>query len=442
MIQVLPGFREFYPEDCARRNHLFSAWERAAQLFGFKEYDIPTLEPLELFTLKSGDEIIEQLFNFVDKGDRAVTLRPELTPSLARMVGSRAGSLRKPVKWFNIAENFRYERPSKGRLRSHYQFNADIFGEPGPLADAELIGLAVRALREAGLRAEDFRLRLSDRVLWVHFLSTRLVPEEALLPVLSVIDKMERNPREWVEEQFSKLLGDGAATVLREIDTLVTLRSLGSIRDFLAETEASQVSAAMDQRLADWQELLGTLEQFGILDQVQVDLGIVRGLAYYTGFVWEAFALKDGEFAGRALAGGGRYDNLVEKLGFQPIPAAGFGMGDVTVADLLEERGLFPPLEGGADVFMVTGGLSERAAAMADAARLREAGISVEYPLKPVGFGKQFRLADQSGSRFALIYGSEEIAAGSVRLRSLQSGEEELVASTGLVERLGQLLAK
>ena len=195
MIESLPGFREFYPERCAVRNYIFETWRRTAKRFGFLEYDAPLLEPLELYVEKSGEEITEQLFTFVDRGGREVALRPEMTPSLARLVGKRGQSLKRPIKWFSVSQNFRYEKPQKGRLRSHYQLNADILGEPGPTADAELMALCIQQLTELGLKPEDVWIRLSDRVLWVAFLSSFGFEERQIAELLGIIDKREREER-------------------------------------------------------------------------------------------------------------------------------------------------------------------------------------------------------------------------------------------------------
>ncbi len=424
MFQTLPGFREFYPEDCAIRNHIFRQWRHAASRFGFSEFDGPVLEPLELFTQKSGEEIVSQLFDFKDRGGRHVAMRPEMTPTLARLVGSKAASLRRPIKWFCIGENFRYERPQKGRLRSFYQFNADLLGEAGPGADAEIIALAIGALTSFGLAPGDFVVRLSDRTLWLHYLAAYGIVDDRALAVLSIVDKIEREAPEKIIEKLQAYFGDGAAAFVGKIHTLVALRSLDGLREFfLGHDCAPEIRAKLEARLGDWAELLGRLTAMGLGDFVRIDFGVVRGLAYYTGFVFELFQTVG---TARALAGGGRYDNLVKKLGGPDLPAVGFGMGDVTLRDLLEEKGLVPPYVDKPDVFVVIGGAQEREAALADVSRLRQAGLRVEYALKEANFGKQFKQADQTGARFALVYGSEELAANAVKVRDLVQRAEKL----------------
>lgn len=443
MFERLPGFRDFYPEDCARRNHLFRLWSETARRFGFVEYDIPTLEPLELFTEKSGPEIVSQLFNFVDKGDRPVALRPELTPSLARMVGSRANGLKRPIKWFNVAENFRYEKPQKGRLRSHYQFNCDIFGEPGAGADAELIAVCVESLRALGLTETDFVVRLSDRQLWIAYLAALGQEGAAALAILGVIDKLERNESATTLELLKPYFGEASEDFLANVQTLVGLRSFDELEQFfLAQAPNAGTRDTLMARLAEWRALLDGLEAFGLSPFIRIDLGIVRGLAYYTGFVFEVFEIAEQGTTGRALAGGGRYDHLIEKLGYTALPAVGFGMGDVTMTDLLDKKNLFPPFIGGTEIHVVIGGPAERKVALEDIGLLRRSGISVEYSLKEVGFGKQFKTAAQSGAKLALTYGSDEIAAGAVRVKELSSGREINVPRARLVAIIREILAE
>lgn len=444
MFEVLPGFRDFYPEECARRNYIFQKWKDWARRFDFREYDIPTLEPLDLFTRKSGAEIVSQLFHFEDQGGRKVALRPELTPSLARMIGSKVNSLKRPIKWFNIAENFRYERQQKGRLRSHYQFNADIFGEAGPQADAEVMAVVINLLRDFGFRGSDFRLRLSDRTLWTIFLEGLGFEGESALGVLGVIDKMERLSPEDLRKQLAAYFNDAVEDFLASVELLRSQRDLEGMSAAMQRLiPTAGIKEQATARLGQWRELLDSLEAHGVSESVQIDLGIVRGLAYYTGFVFEVFLLDGkGQPTGRALAGGGRFDHLVSLLGFPEVPAVGFGMGDVVLGDALEERGLMPPLIDAPDFYCVTGGPEERLLALADASRLRAAGYRVGYPLKDAGFGKQFKLAGQSGAAFALIYGSEEREQDRVKIRDMRSGGEQTISRGQLLHRIPELASE
>lgn len=329
----LPGFRDFYPEFCFHRNHIFEHWRNVARTFNFLEYDAPVLEPLELYIEKSGEEIVSQLFNFKDRGGRSVALRPEMTPSLARLIGAKGNSLKRPIKWFNIGENYRYERPQKGRLRAFYQFNADIFGEEGPAADAELISLLTQLLQSFGLNSNDFKLRLSDRDLWLLILAAEGLDEASSATVLAIIDKLDRRERRKTVDKLTIIMGDSAEGFLTRIEQVIKIRVFEELRTYILDMplEGALLKKARE-RIDDWEQLLRLIESAGAGEFIQIDLGIVRGLAYYTGFVFEAFEVS-GE--GRALAGGGRYDSLVKKLGGPDIPAVGFAMGDVTVANLL-----------------------------------------------------------------------------------------------------------
>ena len=410
-FQTLPGFREFYPEDFARRNHIFRRWRHTANTFGFSEYDAPVLEPLELYRAKSGEEIEAQLFSFTDKGGREVALRPEMTPTVCRLVGARASALKRPIKWFSIAEFYRYERMQKGRGRCFSQFNADIFGEPGPEAEIELIALLVQCLCAFGLTEQDFHVRLSDRDLWFFYLEAHGLDEARIRAVLVAVDKYEKMGDEAFKpyaERFGPLDGGLKAKIL----SFLAIKSLAVLEQTVATLGGGRIGA----RLGDWQKLLGALAAMGLARFVEVDLGVVRGLAYYTGFVFEAYDRK-GEL--RALAGGGRYDDLVEKLGGPALPAVGFAIGDMTFALLLEQRALMPDFTQASDVYCVIGGEAERLAAFGDIQALRAAGHRVDYPLKDMAFGKQFKAAAESGAKLALIYGSDELAKGVVKVRDL-----------------------
>ncbi len=422
-FQSLPGFREFYPEDCAARNGLFRAWRTAARRQGFVEYDAPVLEPLELYQEKSGEEIRQQLFEFEDKGGRKVALRPEMTPSLARLVAAKAGSLRKPLKWFSIGEMYRYEKPQKGRLRSFYQFNADIMGEGGPAADAECIALLVEALKECGLGEGEFEVRVSDRKLWFLFFAAHGLTEEQTIGVLAIIDKLGRDSKDETQKKLQAVFGDKTEVVLGQINTLLKENQISAILGFLSSGLIPSTDA-LGQRMKEWQELQAAVSSLGIKDFFKIDLSIVRGLAYYTGFVFEAFQTVG---TARALAGGGRYDDLLKKLGGVDMPAVGFAIGDVTVSDLLQE--LKRPLTDAdkLDAYLIIGGEALRPAALSLVAKLRTGGVGVDYPLKDEKFAKQFKTADQVSAKLALILGQDEAANNQIKIKDLRSGVEVVV---------------
>ncbi len=437
MFESLPGFREFYPEACTQRNYLFLKWRETARKFGFQEYDAPILEPLDLFTKKSGEEIVSQLFNFTDKGEREVALRPEMTPSLARMVGAKANSLKKPIKWYTIAENFRYEKPQKGRLRSHYQLNCDILGEQDPGADAEVIATLLETLRSLKLTPDDIVLRLSDRQVWMSWLRQQGLDEIKCLQVLNIIDKMEREKEEVTLGKLKVVFGGYRA---REVyEEIKHITSPDGVNRILAFSEGSQ-------HLTDWSELHMRLDALGYGDYIKDDFGIVRGLAYYTGFVYEVFERKGDGTTGRAIAGGGRYDELLEKLGYPSLPACGFGMGDVVLSDLLEEKGLLPNFIEKPDVYIVMENYLSvheerpKAVALKYATILRSEGFRVEYTFKePINFGKQFKQANQSGAPVAVIFGADEVSQGYCKVKDLVEGTEKTVDLQRLTETLRDL---
>ncbi len=414
--QTLPGFREFYPEAMAVRQHIFRLWRQSALAYGFQEYDGPVLEPLELYTRKSGEEIEAQLFSFTDKGGREVALRPEMTPTVCRLVGARANALRRPIKWFSIAEFYRYERMQKGRGRCFFQFNADVFGENGPEAEVELIALLIQCLRAFGLTAADFYVRLSDRDLWIHYLRAHGFSDVEVPDILTAVDRFEKlgdDAFKSFEDKHGPLAPDRKQAVVE----LLGVRGFAA----LEAKVASMADARLQARLADWRVLLEGLGAMGLEEFVSVDLGVVRGLAYYTGFVFEAFD-RQGDL--RALAGGGRYNDLVARYGGPDFPAVGFAIGDMTFQLLLEARGLTPSIVQSPDVFVISGGGRERKVALGMVNELRALGIRTEYAFRPPAFGKQFKQAGQSGARLALIFGGDELARGVVKLRDMREGRE------------------
>ncbi|HWA27104.1 MAG TPA: histidine--tRNA ligase [Lacunisphaera sp.] len=424
-FQSLPGFRDFYPEDFFRRQAIFAGWRKSASAYGFQEYDAPVLEPLELYTTKSGDEIEAQLFSFTDKGGREVSLRPEMTPTVCRLVGARAGTLKRPIKWFSIAEFYRYERAQKGRLRAFHQFNADIFGEGGPEAEIELIALLIQCLAGFGLTKDDFYVRLSDRDLWFFYLEALGFNDAQARGILGAIDRHEKMGDDAFKgyvEAHGPLPEDKRSQVL----AFLKVKGLAELEAALAPFKSDKLAG----RLADWRKVLDGLAAMGLAGFVSVDLAVVRGLAYYTGFVFEAFDRK-GDL--RALAGGGRYNDLVKKLGGPDLPAVGFAIGDVTTGLLLEQRGLAVGKAVAPELYVVIGGEAERKVAFADIQALRAAGFRVEYPLKDLAFGKQFKVAADSGSQLALIYGGDEVARGVVKIRNLSDRTEREVPRVNLV---------
>jgi len=413
----LPGFRDFPPDQLQIRSHIFEAWRRASRRHGFQEYDGPPLESLELYTEKSGNEIVGQLYAFQDKGGREVTLRPDMTPTLARVLAERSKALPKPIRWFTLPQLFRYERQQRGRLREHFQWNVDIVGEGGVGADAEVLAVAIDALRELGLTEDDFRARVSDRRLLSALLLSAGVPEESLLPAFGIIDKVERaEPARSLERLQSEcVLSESQAR-----DVLDLFQEGGLEEVARAHGEDPQVASA----LAELEEYREILDGLGLGGFVEFDLRIVRGLAYYTGIVFELFDRK-GEL--RAICGGGRYDRLLELVGGEPLPAVGFGMGDVVLTELLTDRGLLPEVGREVDLYLVSIGPELRPLVLELARAHREKGRRVVYSLKSQSVRKQFSAASTEGARWVVILGPDEVEEGVAVVRDMASGGEARV---------------
>ena len=406
-MQNLPGFRDFLPDQCAVRNYIFARWRDVARRYGFVEWEGPLLEATELYKKKSGEEIVDQLFNFTDKGEREVALRPELTPTLARVIATHEREFKKPIKWFSIGQFFRYEKQQRGRLREHFQLNCDIIGELDLAADIELVALCIDVLRVFGLTEKDFVVRLSDRGFWTDFLREKDVPDDRSDEFLQAIDKLGREPRE------------------------LTARKLGNLADPVFATLKNGGKSEKLDKLVDG------LRGRGVADFVTIDIGIVRGLAYYTGTVFEAFD-RAGKF--RAIAGGGRYDNLIGQLsdGAVSLPALGFAMGDVVLGELINEiphtsEAMRKAIASARaiDVYVVIAKEERRADALQQIQQLRDGGCRVDYPLSPTKVGRQFQAAEDAGAALAILYGDEW---PQVKVKNLTAREESLIDQRALLD--------
>jgi histidyl-tRNA synthetase len=424
--KALPGFRDFYPNDLALRAHIFRVWREVAARYGFEEYDGPPLESLDLYTGKSGDEIVGQLYNFTDKGEREVALRPEMTPTLARMVAARASDFRKPIRWFSIPQLFRYERQQRGRLREHFQLNCDLIGESGPLADAEIIALAIDVMRAFGLGPQDIRVRLSDRRLLSAILQQRGVPESGMSKAFEVIDKIERLRKEQIAELASGPEAFGEASI-SDLEEVAKIRGWEKLNYELGRNPGSAKAAE------PLRQTYAALESMGLAEFVEIDLTIVRGLAYYTGIVFELF---DAGRTLRAICGGGRYDNLLGALAGVDLPALGFGMGDVVLAELLKDKKLVPEDVASVDVFVafVTGDDLPHAHRLAHT--LRDNGLRVEYVLSPQALGKQLTLANARNARLAVVLGPDERARGELVIKDLRGKAQETISAASAVDTI------
>ncbi|MDR2341209.1 MAG: histidine--tRNA ligase [Puniceicoccales bacterium] len=425
MRQILPGFRDFYPTSCAVRNYLLQNFRQVTRTYGFEEIDGPILEPLDLFVEKSGEEIVSQLFSFSDRGGREVALRPEFTPTLARMVAAQAATLKRPIRWCNVGEHFRYERPQRGRLRSFWQMNADLLGEGNVSADVEMIALLVAVFRGVKLGADDFVVRISDRRLWWDFLAELGLSSGQIPSILGIIDRFEREgPRE-LKKKLAELCPIVGSELFAAISDLRQCRTLENIKSVMGEKNLP--------RMDDWEKLLQLLDDLQLMPFIQIDLGIVRGLAYYTGFVFEAFERSE---QGRALAGGGRYDDLLKKLHKTPLPACGFAIGDVTLGLLLQEKQLIPAYNAAPRVFVIFSNKT-RKMALSICQDLRRSGISLCYDLHgESSFAKQLKEASKSGANFALFIGTDEVASGNFTLKNLSSGSVQTFTANELLSVL------
>jgi histidyl-tRNA synthetase len=409
-FRTVKGFRDFFPEDCALRNYIFDTWRQVARRYGFVEYEGPLVESTDLYKKKSGDEITSQLYCFKDKADRDISLRPEVTPSLARMATTRQRDYKKPMKWFQIGPCFRYEEPQEGRSREFIQFNADILGDASTGSDAELIALAVDVMLAFGVNAEDFAVRLSNRQIWTQYLTEKAVPEEHAGTFLQIIDKIERAKPE---------------------DTAEKLSNIG-----LNHEDVRAFMAAADENHPAFAALRADLEARGLWKYVRIDASIVRGLAYYTGTVFEVFDLKHGL---RAVAGGGRYDKLCALMsdGSVDMPAAGYAMGDVVLGILLSKTpgaqfGITEYLNSqiGVDAYIVVADEAQRAPALAAVQALRGAGVRIDFSMSAQKVGKQFQAAENQKARFALVFGAEY---PQVQMKNLVSREQTMVSADELV---------
>lgn len=415
------GTRDFYPEDMRLRTWLFDQWRSVARTFGFVEYDAPVLESESLYTRKAGEEVTQQLYNFIDKGERPVALRPEMTPSLARMVMAKKGGLTMPLKWFSIPQCWRYERMTRGRRREHFQWNMDIWGIPDEKAEAELISAMVQFFENVGITSEDVGIKVNSRLVIGEVLTELGIPPEKFASTCVLVDKLEKVPIDAIQGDLEALGLD--RTIVERLLDVLTNKSIRALKSKLGKD-----SQAVKQ-LESFMELC---EAYGIEDWIQFDASVVRGLAYYTGIVFEAFDRK-GEL--RAIAGGGRYDKLLETFGGDPTPAVGFGFGDAVIVELLKERNVLPSFEkSGIDyvVFAMNDGLYPYAVVVAMA--LRRAGKSVDVILEGRKPKWVFKHADRLGASYCIVVGDDEVAKGEISVKDLVLGEQITVKLENMTE--------
>jgi histidyl-tRNA synthetase len=408
------GMRDFYPEDMALRDAIFQAWRTAASSFGFLPYDACVVENLDLLKRKAGEEIVEQIYSFKDKSGRDLALRPEITPTLARMVAARLGALKLPLKWFTIAQCFRYERMSRGRKREHYQWNVDIIGENSVSAEAEVIACAVSALLAMGLKRSDFRVHFSSRALLGEMLAALGIRQEHHAATFLALDKRGKVD----DAEMTRLLADSGLAPA-DIEKVFGLLSV-STADEATSRIAPDSNASRRIR-----ELLAIMEAYGMGDVMQFDISVVRGLTYYTGIVFEAF---DSARKFRAIFGGGRYDNLLRDIGGEAASGVGLGFGDVVVGEVLTDLGLAPARAGGARTAVGYMTDEQRPLAVRVAAALRGGGKQTDLSLsseKPRNF---FSRAGSGAFAEAVYLGPDDVARGSIRIKDLASRAEREVS--------------
>jgi histidyl-tRNA synthetase len=414
LIQRAPGTRDFYPEDLRLRNWLFEKMRAVSRRYGYDEYDGPLLESYELFAAKSGDQLVgEEMYVLTDRGDRRLGIRPEMTPTLARMVAQRQRQLRLPLKWFAIPVCWRYERPQQGRLREFWQWNVDLLGISSGEAEAEIIAVFLALLAEVGLTGRDIKVRIGHRG-WVDEELSRLaVPSDARLSVLRVIDRREKLGEPRFKQQLAEIGLDA-----------------GQISKLIEFLDARDYSGFPPLR-----ELMEILERYGLRELCECDPSIVRGLAYYTSTVFEIWDVRRQL---RAIAGGGRYDDLTVDLGGDRLPAVGMAMGDVILALLLKREGKLPSLAPELDVFVACYSADENGVAIQLAQRLRGAGLRVDRSLQPATLSRQLRQAETGGARIALIVAPDELRRGEVVVRNLVTGSQSAV----LIDQVASALAE
>lgn len=418
-IQAVKGTREFYPEQMALRNFINDKVRAASEAFGYTEWDAPFIEPISLYAAKSGEELVKkQSFVFTDRGGDEVTLRPELTPSLARMIAAKQGELTFPVRWWSFGPFWRYEQPQRGRTREFFQWNIDLLGADSPEADAELIAVAATFLRSVGLTPERAAIYVNDRRLINSRLDALGIPAEKKVDALNLIDRRGKmEPEKWDEYAL-------------EIGLIQT--QLDGLKATLSNFDLWKTSPEMTR-------LFAALEALGVSEFVKFDPNITRGLLYYTGTVFEAFDISGS--VRRAILGGGRYDNLLADVGGQSLPAVGFAMGDVVIGIILQEAGLVPAFNPSpASVLVTVFDQSLWLQSNALAAELRKSGLNVMAYPEPAKLPKQFKYADRMKVKVAVTIGPDEAAKGQVAVKNLESGEQVIVTREAAVDAVKGIL--
>ena len=422
-LQPVKGTRDFFPDEMRMRNWLFQVWRSVSEQAGFEEYDTCVLEHEELYIRKAGDEISKQLYSFEDKGGRRLSLRPEMTPSLARLVLQRTKSLLFPIKWFSMPQCFRYERMTKGRRREHFQWNADIIGQPDMVAEAEILMLLISACESMGLSAKDIRVFINDRRILNAILSQLNVTEKLHSAILVIMDKRD------------KVSPETLGTMLKDVG--MTSSQVQHLNEYLTKTNLKKLKEELQhtEGIDELQHLLQLMDTAGYSDYLQFDISIVRGLSYYTGAVFE---INSPEKQHRAICGGGRYDSLLSTYGGKSVPAVGFGFGDVVVLDVLRELERFPELSRTLDYTIIPFDNEQVGIALKIANELRSKGAIVDCNFSMKKMKKSLHEANESGAKFAILLFPEELKQEKVVIRDMQLREQNPINITDLISSAGQ----
>ena len=422
-LQPVKGTRDFFPDEMRMRNWLFQVWRSVSEQAGFEEYDTCVLEHEELYIRKAGDEISKQLYSFEDKGGRRLSLRPEMTPSLARLVLQRTKSLLFPIKWFSMPQCFRYERMTKGRRREHFQWNADIIGQPDMVAEAEILMLLISACESMGLSAKDIRVFINDRRILNAILSQLNVTEKLHSAILVIMDKRD------------KVSPETLGTMLKDVG--MTSSQVQHLNEYLTKTNLQELKEELQhtEGIDELQHLLQLMDTAGYSDYLQFDISIVRGLSYYTGAVFE---INSPEKQHRAICGGGRYDSLLSTYGGKSVPAVGFGFGDVVVLDVLRELERFPELTRTLDYTIIPFDNEQVGIALKIANELRSKGATVDCNFSMKKMKKSLHEANESGTKFAILLFPEELKQEKVVIRDMQLREQNPINITDLISSAGQ----
>ncbi len=410
-FQTPRGMRDFYPEEIVFRDHLFAVWDKTARLFGFEHYDAPLVEHEDLLKRKAGEEVVEQIYSFNDKSGRRLALRPEITPSLARMIIARQSQMILPAKWFTIAQCFRYERTTRGRKREHFQWNLDIIGHQGIEAELEILAAAAESLKSLGLGPKEVKICVgSRRLLEGLLLDSGFKPEKLEIAFL-ILDKRGKISDEVIKEMLTK---EGISS--SDSDLIFKILAIQSMEHLNEEFGQKEISGKEEM-----ETLFKGAAFYGIEEFLQFDISIVRGLAYYSGIVFEAF---DCEKQFRALFGGGRYDNLISSLGGKPLSCVGMGFGDVVIKELLSHLGKMPAPGRQIDYCLGYFQPSYSTLATTLAAKFRTEGKKVDLCLKSMKAGKLFSYADRKGAKKVIFIAPDELAGGQVAVRDLETKEQ------------------